>query len=87
MEWIEIRENLYVYVYLKNAKTIRITFSSNEKANQWYQRLNAIITKLIGKVDELFAFTFYSWLTNEKLDESNENTKCLFSKSELIFVS
>ena len=51
-------------------------FNSNEKASIWCQRFNSIIYKSY-KLEELFAFTFYSWLTNEKSDE----TKCLFSKS------
>jgi hypothetical protein len=57
-------------------------FNSNEKASIWCQRFNSIIYKSY-KLEELFAFTFYSWLTNEKLDDSNENAKCLFSKGKL----
>lgn len=86
IESIEIKEIIFLYVYLKNAKTIRLSFSSSEKATLWYQRLNSIISKPI-KLEELFAFTFYSWLTNEKSDESsldNESnpTRCLFSKKD-----
>ncbi len=88
VESIEIKEILFLYVYLKNAKTIRLSFSTSEKATLWYQRLNSIISKSI-KLEELFAFTFYSWLTNEKSDESvivdsDYPTRYLFSKSNLI---
>lgn len=84
VELIEIKEILCLYVYLKNAKTIRLPFSCSEKAALWYQRLNSIISKPI-KLEELFAFTFYSWLTNEKCDEvvdSEYPTRYLFSKSK-----
>lgn len=92
VESLEIKEIFYLYVYLKNAKTIRLGFSSSEKAALWMQRLNSIISKSI-KLEELFAFTFYSWLTNEKSDESVFNsdsassaaengTRCLFSRSD-----
>ena len=96
IETIEIKEIFYIYIYLKNVKTLRcvyiilsveiisnliiflprLTFCSNEKTSIWCQRLNSILVKPY-KLEELFAFTFYSWLTNEKSDE----TKCLFSKS------
>jgi hypothetical protein len=62
---------------------LRITFGSNDKAALWYQRLYPLVSKIYNKLDELFAFTFYSWWTNEKLDDSNGNMKCFFSKSNL----
>jgi len=85
VESIEIKEILFLYVYLKNAKTIRVSFSTTEKASLWYQRINSMISKSI-KLEELFAFTFYSWLTNEKPEESivvdnGYPTRYLFSKS------
>jgi myotubularin-related protein 3/4 len=91
VESLEIKEIFYLYVYLKNAKTLRLSFGSSEKATLWMQRLSSIIAKSI-KLEELFAFTFYSWLTNEKCDESvfnpdiasaTENgTRCLFSRND-----
>lgn len=88
IELIEIREIFFIYAYLKNAKTIRLTFSTTEKTALWSQRLNSLVTRMY-KLEELFSFTFYSWLTNEsKLDDmSNESMskKCLFSKSNSRF--
>ena len=50
----------------------RLTFSTSEKATLWYQRINSILSQPF-KLEQLFAFSFYSWATNE-------NAKCHFSK-------
>jgi myotubularin-related protein 3/4 len=64
VESIEVKDIFFIYIYLKVAKTIRVLFSSNEKAVVWATRINAIINRLY-KLEELFSFAFYSWLTNE----------------------
>jgi hypothetical protein len=69
-------------VNLKNGKTLQLGFSSSERAALWTQRFNSITAKSI-RLEELFAFTFYSWLTNEKMEEPAEGAaRCLFARSD-----
>jgi len=81
VESIEVKEIVYIYIYLKVAKTIRLTFNSNEKTLLWANRLNSILNHA-SKLEELFAFAFYSWHTNENTDEVSDPNRYLFSKSD-----
>jgi hypothetical protein len=83
IEFIEVKEIFFIYVYLKNAKTLRLTFSTNEKTNLWYQRLNAVVSRSF-KLDELFTFMFYSWQTGEK---SNDHPEMANSVPSLTFIN
>jgi hypothetical protein len=48
----------------------------------WANRINAAINRLY-KLEELFSFAFYSWLTNEKTDIEPVFAKC--DQSNLIY--
>lgn len=73
IESIEVKDVVYILINLKNAKALRLIFASNDKTLLWYQRLNSTVNH-VYKLDELFAFTFYSWLTNEKLDAADSSS-------------
>lgn len=59
-------------------------FNSNEKTLIWANRLNSILNRSY-KLEELFAFAFYSWYTNENLEDlsAQDPNRCLFSKSKI----
>lgn len=61
----------------------RLTFNSNEKTLLWANRLNSILNHA-SKLEELFAFAFYSWHTNENSDEVSDPNRYLFSKSTFL---
>lgn len=73
IESIEVKEIIFIYVYLKIAKTIRLTFNSSERTLMWASRLNSILNYSPSKLDELFAFAFYSWYTNENNSMSSSS--------------
>lgn len=73
IESIEVKEINFIYVYLKIAKTIRLTFNSSERTLMWASRLNSILNYSPSKLDELFAFAFYSWYTNENNSMSSSS--------------
>ena len=53
-------------------------FATNEKCLLWNQRLVSIGAK-ITKLDDLFAFRFYSWHINERAEDNTlEFDKCIF---------
>ncbi len=67
----------------------RLIFATSEKCLLWHQRLLAI-TSRTSKLDELYAFIFYSWHTYEKQEESVlkmdfDKCKSLFSSKSLQF--
>jgi hypothetical protein len=60
----------------------RLLFSSNEKCLYWYQRIVSFNGK-VTKLDDLFAFRFYSWHMNDENKIQSEFDKCMSLNNDL----
>lgn len=68
IESIESRDIFFLYVYCKDARTLRFTFSTNEHCLEWYRRLSAA-TAAPKRLEDIFSFAFYAWCCEDGKDD------------------
>ncbi|CAF0928627.1 unnamed protein product [Adineta steineri] len=64
IEFIEIKDNIYLYIQCKDIRSFRLIFFTTDKCCYWLRKLNESISTLIG-LDDLFAIKYASAIPNE----------------------
>lgn len=71
IDQIECREIFFLYVYCKDARTIRCTFATNEHCQEWYKRLLAA-TAPPKKLEDVFALAYFAWCSKDGKDDPHQ---------------
>ncbi|XP_067014667.2 myotubularin-related protein 3 isoform X2 [Anabrus simplex] len=68
IEQLEVRDIFFLHVGCKDARSLRLTFTTNEHCLDWFRRLHRATAPPKG-IEDLFAFAFFAWLNEEGQEE------------------
>nr|XP_018911014.1 PREDICTED: myotubularin-related protein 3 isoform X2 [Bemisia tabaci] len=70
VEQVEVRDLFYLQISCKDARTYRCFFTTNEHCMEWFRRLAKAVSPP-KSTEELFAFAFYAWASEEGCNDLN----------------
>lgn len=68
VETLEVRDIFHLHVFCKDARSLRLTFSTGELCMEWLRRLHTA-TAPPQSMEEMFAFAFFAWSSEEGSEE------------------
>lgn len=66
IDFVEVRDLFYLLTTCKDGRMLKIVCENNEKCLMWLKLLLTAISTGVQKRDQVFAFAFYAWCTDEK---------------------
>lgn len=72
IDFVESRDIFHIAIYCKDATVVKCSFTTNESCQDWFKRLNAVISSPT-RMEELFAFAFYAWCVDHCNTEQNSS--------------
>ncbi|GLH01661.1 Uncharacterized protein GBIM_07751 [Gryllus bimaculatus] len=69
VETMEVRDIFHLHVFCKDARSLRLTFSTGELCMEWLRRLHTA-TAPPQSMEEMFAFAFFAWSSEEGSEEA-----------------
>ncbi|CAN7986418.1 unnamed protein product [Ixodes hexagonus] len=68
LESVECRDIFYLHLNCKDARSFRCSFATNEDCQRWHRRLSGAL-QVPKRLDDLFAFRFFSYCREERFND------------------